>query len=75
MYLGLTHGIIILEGDKTITRVYFSKIPDYVRVFGCSIETFVDSIPVTDGKGKEVTLNIKTNYKNNKIFYTDSMGL
>jgi hypothetical protein len=33
------------------------------------------SIDVDDGKGKEVTLNIKTAYKNNREFYTDSNGL
>lgn len=33
------------------------------------------SINVDDGIGKEVTLNIKTAYKNNREFYTDSNGL
>jgi len=55
--------------------VYFSKIADYVRKYGFVIETFVDSIPIADGKGKEVTLNFQTKYANNKTFYTDSMGL
>lgn len=31
---GLTSSLIILEGDRTLTRVYFSKTPDYVRNFG-----------------------------------------
>ena len=46
-----------------------------MRQFGCTIESHIDSIPVSDGKGKEVTLNVKTNYQNGKSFYTDSMGL
>ncbi len=72
---GRTVGMIILEGDKSITRVYFSKIKEYVNNYGCMIETQLDSIPVEDNVGKEVTLNIKTNYNNDKTFFTDSMGL
>jgi lysosomal alpha-mannosidase len=68
-------GIIILEGDRILTRVYFSKAVDAVRNFGLLIETQIDSIPINDNIGKEVTLNIKTNKKNNNIFTTDSMGL
>lgn len=66
---------VILEGDKTLTKVYFSKNLDYVRNFGFMIETFIDSIPIVDRIGKEVTLNLKTKYNNGKTFYTDSMGL
>lgn len=72
---GQTSGIIILEGDTTLTRVYFSKTTDYVRNFGFLIETQMDSISIADGVGKEVTLNLKTNYNGNRTFYTDSMGL
>jgi hypothetical protein len=72
---GLTTGIIVLEGDRSLTRVYFSKTDNYVRNNGVLIETQLDSIPVTDNVGKEVTLNIKTNYNGNKAFFTDSMGL
>lgn len=39
------------------------------------VQTFVDSIPVDDEVGKEITLNIQTQYKNNNTFFTDSMGL
>ena len=58
-----------------MTRVYFSKTPDYVRSFGFLVETQLDSIPISDNVGKEVTLNIKTNYENGRAFFTDSMGL
>ena len=64
-----------MEGDKTFTRVYFSKTVDYVRNYGFLIETFIDSIPISDNKGKEVTLNFQTKYANSNTFYTDSMGL
>ncbi len=67
--------MVVLEGDKTLTRVCFSKAVDYVRNFGFMIETFIDSIPIADGVGKEVTMNLKTRYNNGKTFYTDSMGL
>lgn len=39
------------------------------------METYVDSIPVDDKIGKEVTLNFATNILNNQIFFTDSNGL
>jgi hypothetical protein len=72
---GANTAAVVLEGDKTLTKVYFSKTLDYVRNFGFLIETFVDSIPIDDRIGKEVTLNLKTKYNNGKTFYTDSMGL
>ena len=72
---GATTGVIVLEGDKTSTKVFISKTKDYVRRFGLMIETFIDSIPINDNNGKEVTINIKTKYNNGKTFYTDSMGL
>lgn len=65
----------MLEGDRTSTKVFISKTKDYVRRFGLLIETFIDSIPINDNNGKEVTINIKTKYNNGKTFYTDSMGL
>jgi hypothetical protein len=46
-----------------------------VRKYGFEIETFVDSIGISDNIGKEITLNLQTKYKNGKVFYTDSMGL
>ena len=42
---------------------------------GIEIETFVDSIDVSNGVGKEVTINIQTDIDNDEIFYTDSAGL
>lgn len=72
---GATTAVVVLEGDRTLTRVSFSKTLDYVRNFGFMIETFVDSIPIGDKVGKEVTLNIKTRYNNGNKFFTDSMGL
>jgi hypothetical protein len=39
------------------------------------IESFVDSIPIDDGVGKEVTINIKTSINNQHEFYTDANGL
>lgn len=44
--------MIILEGDRTITRVYFPKATDLVRNFGFKVETQLDSIPVNDNQGK-----------------------
>lgn len=72
---GAASAVVVLEGDKTLTKVIFSKAVDYVRKYGFMIETFVDSIPIDEGRGKEITLNLKTKYNNNKTFYTDSMGL
>ncbi len=34
---GATHGIIILQGDRTTTRVYFSKTANEVRNNGILI--------------------------------------
>lgn len=72
---GNTTLVVLLEGELTQTRVYFSKILYYTRKFGCEIVTHLEPIPIKDQVGKEVTLNIRTKYKNNSTFYTDSMGL
>lgn len=72
---GATTAAIILEADRLYAKIYFSKTTDYVRNYGFLIETFIDSIPITDNVGKEVTLNLQTKYRNGKVFYTDSMGL
>ena len=34
---GQTLGMIVLEGDKTITRCYFQKEKDFVRNYGFSV--------------------------------------
>lgn len=39
------------------------------------METFVDSINVSDGQGKEVVLSLAHSVSNKKVFYTDSNGL
>lgn len=67
--------MVLLEGDRVLTKVYFSRMTNYVRNYGFTIESFVDSISIMDDRGKEVTLNIQTKYKNLRTFYTDSMGL
>lgn len=72
---GVTTGIIVLDGSHTLTKVYFSKTVDYVRNFGFTVESHLDSIPIADGIGKEVTFNLQTGINGNRTFYTDSMGL
>lgn len=47
----------------------------YIDTKGFEIETRIDSIPISDKVGKEVTLNFATNFNNNNTFYTDSNGL
>ncbi len=39
------------------------------------VESYVNSIPISDNVGKEVTINIATNINNKEEFYTDSNGL
>ena len=72
---GAQNVIIILIGDKTQTKLVFSKVADYVNTYGFFMETYVDSIPVDDKIGKEVTLNFATNIINKQTFFTDSNGL
>jgi lysosomal alpha-mannosidase len=67
--------MVLLEGDRILSKVYFSRTVNYVRNYGFMIESFVDSISIADDIGKEVTLNIQTKYKNLRTFYTDSMGM
>lgn len=67
--------IIVLEGDKIYSKMYFSKQPSYVESNGFMLETFVDSISLADKIGKEVILTIPTTFSNSKTFYTDSNGL
>jgi hypothetical protein len=74
-HIGSTNAIILLEGDKLFAKLYFSRTANYVKNYGFTIETYMDSISIADNLGKEVTLNIQTKYNNAKTFYTDSMGL
>ena len=39
------------------------------------IETFVNSIDISDNQGKEIVLIVETDIQNNRTFYTDSNGL
>jgi len=39
------------------------------------VESYIHSIPIDDGVGKEVVILFNTNIHNNDIFYTDSNGL
>lgn len=39
------------------------------------VETFIHSIPVDDGVGKEVVILFNSNVHNADTFYTDSNGL
>lgn len=65
--------MIVLEGDKTYSRVYFHRLDQYD--YGFELYTYVNSISTDDKVGKEVVLNIISNLTNNKTFYTDSNGL
>lgn len=67
--------IFTLDGDKTSTKLFFSKEAGYIDKYGFEIETHIDSIPINDKKGKEITMNIQTNLQSNKTFFTDSNGL
>jgi hypothetical protein len=49
---GLKNVIFLLEGDNTLTRVYFSKTTDYVEKYGFMVESQLDSISIEDGVGK-----------------------
>ena len=39
------------------------------------LETFIKSIDVADGQGKEIVMQVNTSYNNNKTCYTDTNGL
>ena len=72
---GEVNTIIVLEGDKTYTRMYFSKLAKYVDQNGFEMETLISPINISDRIGKEIVLNLATTLQNNKTFYTDSNGL
>lgn len=48
---------------------------EHIYESALELETFVDSIPIDDGVGKEITLNVRTSINNQHEFYTDSNGL
>jgi len=47
----------------------------YLSASVYELETFINSIDIDDGIGKEVVLLVDTEIQNNKTFYTDSNGL
>jgi hypothetical protein len=44
--------VFALDGDKTYSKIFFSKLDGYVNTKGLEIETKIDSITVTDKIGK-----------------------
>jgi hypothetical protein len=73
--LGTTQLVIIMEGDKTYSKLYFSRTPKYIETYGFEVSTYVDSINIDDKQGKEVVMRIESNIDNNYTFYTDSNGM
>ncbi|EAS02491.2 glycoside hydrolase family 38 amine-terminal domain protein (macronuclear) [Tetrahymena thermophila SB210] len=73
VYQGEVVTVVLLDGTKTTTQLRFSSIYPQKQV--CEVETFIHSIDVDDGIGKEVVMLINTNYKNDRKFFTDSNGL
>ncbi|EAS02490.2 glycoside hydrolase family 38 amine-terminal domain protein (macronuclear) [Tetrahymena thermophila SB210] len=73
VYKGKVVTVVTLDGTKTTTQLRFSSI--YQQKQACEVETFIHSIDVNDGVGKEVVMLINTNYKNDGKFFTDSNGL
>eukprot|EP01017_Pseudomicrothorax_dubius_P037894 TRINITY_DN5611_c0_g1_i8.p1 TRINITY_DN5611_c0_g1~~TRINITY_DN5611_c0_g1_i8.p1 ORF type:complete len:534 (-),score=151.45 TRINITY_DN5611_c0_g1_i8:140-1741(-) len=72
LYQGKTVVQININWGNVVSdiRFYLSDL-DYFE-----IETYLDSIDVTDGIGKEVTINFQTlGLSNNNTFYTDANGL
>ncbi|KAL4461952.1 hypothetical protein ABPG74_000797 [Tetrahymena malaccensis] len=72
VYKGKVVTVVLLEGTKTTTQLRFSS---YLQKQFCEVETFIHSIDVNDGVGKEVVMLVNTNFKNNGKFFTDSSGL
>ena len=62
-----------IESDNVKTDIRIYKSPEIFRS-ALEVETFVDSIDISE-TGKEITLNVETNIKNNNEFFTDSNGL
>jgi hypothetical protein len=72
LYKGKNLIQIHIDGERVKTNM---------RIFGdlakgIVLKSFVESIPVDDGKGKEVILVVEVpSIKNQNTFYTDSMGM
>ncbi|CAD8127927.1 unnamed protein product [Paramecium sonneborni] len=59
--------------EKTAIKAWITNFDKNEKIF--YIDTFVDSIDISDYKGKEIILIILTDINNQKVFYTDSNGL
>ena len=70
IFLGKVVTQISTQYDRTIANIRFSD----PKSRDIDVETFVDSIDVSDNVGKEIVLLLKTTLSNNKTFYTDSNG-
>ncbi|CAD8185155.1 unnamed protein product [Paramecium octaurelia] len=57
--------------EKTTLKVWMTRFENQ-DIF--SIDTFLDSIDISDQFGKEIILQIQTDISNDGIFYTDSNG-
>ena len=72
VFIGKNLLQIQLYGAKTITSIRIYN--DMTN--GIEVQTFVDSINVADGQGKEIVMVVQVpNMNTNKTFYTDSMGM
>ncbi|CAD8109144.1 unnamed protein product [Paramecium sonneborni] len=58
--------------EKTTLKVWITKFKDQ-NIF--SIDTFLDSVDISDLNGKEIVFQIYSDIQNNGVFYTDSNGL
>mgnify|MGYP000849733300 FL=1 len=62
-----------IERELVITRLRFYKNQLSQTI---EIQSFLLSVPIADGLGKEITLNIEnTGIRNRGVFYTDANGL
>lgn len=63
-----------MDGDNVNSHLLFQNLNGkYDRVI--EITSFVKSIDISDHKGKEIVLEIDSDFKNKDIFYTDTNGL
>ncbi|CAK92228.1 unnamed protein product (macronuclear) [Paramecium tetraurelia] len=58
--------------EKTAIKTWITNFDDENIFY---VDTFVDSINLTDQKGQEVVIQILTDINNKQVFYTDSSGL
>ena len=65
--------MIALQGSKTRSQLKINAVFRTGSVL--ELETFVDSIDISDRQGREVVLQVSTDIRSNRTFYTDSNGL